>query len=83
MRTITLTDEQASELEFLIGVVRRDQDPSCSVVPLLDAILEQLRDPEACPSCGRRPGEGLTAGCEDAFGCGYRRTLAASLNNSE
>ena len=25
----------------------------------------------ACPSCGCKPGDGLTAGCTDALGCGY------------
>jgi hypothetical protein len=32
-------------------------------------------DPEACPGCGSRPGDGLTPGCHDEAGCGYYRRL--------
>jgi hypothetical protein len=28
---------------------------------------------DACPGCGKRPGEGLTPGCEHPAGCGYWR----------
>jgi hypothetical protein len=35
----------------------------------------QLKDQEACPGCGCRPGDGLTAGCNDPLGCGYFREL--------
>lgn len=32
-------------------------------------------DPEACPGCGCRPGDGITTGCFDPDGCGYWRTF--------
>jgi hypothetical protein len=28
-------------------------------------------DPEACPGCGNKPGEGRKAGCTDPIGCGH------------
>jgi hypothetical protein len=40
---------------------------------LLD--VEEEDDPEACPGCGARPGDGLTVGCDDPDGCGYYRGL--------
>jgi hypothetical protein len=30
-------------------------------------------DPEACPGCGCKPGDGLTASCEHPDGCGFNR----------
>lgn len=30
-------------------------------------------DGEACPGCGCRPGDGLTAGCDHPAGCGFYR----------
>lgn len=33
-------------------------------------------DPEACPGCGCRPGDGITAGCNDVGGCGTNRHQA-------
>lgn len=34
---------------------------------------ETTVDPEACPTCGGRPGDGLTVGCDDENGCGFWR----------
>lgn len=33
-----------------------------------------LDDPEACPGCGCKPGDGITEGCEAEDGCGYFRS---------
>ena len=36
-------------------------------------------DPEACPGCGCKPGDGITESCNDSEGCGwskYQRGLA-------
>lgn len=30
-------------------------------------------DPEDCPGCGCKPGDGITRGCEAEAGCGYYR----------
>lgn len=30
---------------------------------------------DACPGCGCKPGDGLTASCTDAAGCGYFRSI--------
>ena len=29
------------------------------------------KDPEACPGCGCKPGDGYTAGCNHSEGCGF------------
>ncbi len=34
---------------------------------------ERDMDPEACPGCGSRPGDGITFGCNDPMGCGHNR----------
>lgn len=33
-------------------------------------------DPEACPGCGRKPGDGYGADCDDPQGCGYWKDWA-------
>jgi hypothetical protein len=40
-----------------------------------------LREPDACPGCGCRPGDGLTEGCSHEFGCGYWRAVHAELGS--
>jgi len=34
-------------------------------------------DPEACPGCGCRPGDGISEKCEHPEGCGFNRARAA------
>ena len=34
---------------------------------------DEATSPEACPTCGCLPGEGLTSGCNDEVGCGFFR----------
>ena len=34
----------------------------------------QIVDPEACPGCGCKPGDGYTEGCDHPDGCGFFRT---------
>ena len=34
-------------------------------------LREPEEDPEACPGCGCRPGDGRTEGCKHPDGCGY------------
>lgn len=38
-----------------------------------DTELDWVSDPEACPGCGSRPGDGITPGCDDPMGCGHNR----------
>lgn len=38
-------------------------------------------DDDACPGCGCRPGDGLTAGCNHPDGCGYFRGWHEALGN--
>lgn len=45
-------------------------DPLCGCNPADEA------DAEACPSCGRRPGDGYGANCNDPMGCGYWKDWA-------
>ena len=43
-----------------------------------DRMAEITVDPEACPSCGCVPGDGITDNCNDGEGCGYLRTIRQS-----
>jgi hypothetical protein len=40
-------------------------------------------DPEACPGCGCKPGDGATEGCDDPVGCGYFRALEGENDPAE
>lgn len=44
-----------------------------SVHPVCARCAEE-EDYESCPTCGSRPGDGYTAGCEDEVGCGLLRS---------
>jgi hypothetical protein len=44
---------------------------------------EDESDPEACPGCDCKPGDGVTKDCDDAAGCGYYRALAAELADTD
>jgi hypothetical protein len=37
---------------------------------------EEEDDVEACPGCGRKPGDGYGADCDDPLGCGYWKDWA-------
>lgn len=39
-------------------------------------------NPEACPGCGCRPGDGRTAGCTHPVGCGYWQAISATAAGS-
>jgi hypothetical protein len=41
-----------------------------------DAEVEEV-DPEACPGCCCRPGDGISEKCEHPEGCGFNRVRAA------
>lgn len=41
--------------------------------------LATLR-PEACPGCGRTPGEGYDENCEHPDGCGFFKSMDPDLN---
>jgi hypothetical protein len=43
--------------------------PFVDVWPADEAAAEI--DPEACPGCGCKPGDGYTAGCNHSEGCGF------------
>lgn len=45
-------------------------DPLCGCNPADEA------DAEACPGCGRKPGDGYGADCNDPTGCGYWKDWA-------
>jgi hypothetical protein len=40
-------------------------------LPPIEEDDEEEFDPEACPSCGRKPGELANEDCSDPNGCGY------------
>lgn len=47
---------------------------------LVDGIIQGVAtefsvDPEACPGCGCKPGDGITFGCDHPEGCGYWRSF--------
>lgn len=39
-----------------------------------------LDDPEACPGCGCKPGDGITDDCDDPGGCGYFKEWEAAAS---
>lgn len=46
--------------------------------------LETLTaDPEACPGCGCKPGDGITAACNHPEGCGYFKQVAPAARGTE
>lgn len=36
----------------------------------------EVTDPEACPGCGTKPGEGVTPDCDHPAGCGYWKEVS-------
>ncbi len=52
-----------------------DEDPEERCCNECSISLAHPEHQEACPGCGKRPGEGLTEGCEDPLGCGFWRPL--------
>lgn len=40
-----------------------------------DAAADLTQDPEACPGCFAKPGDGVTVGCSHPEGCGYWRSV--------
>lgn len=38
-------------------------------------------DPEACPGCGCKPGDGYTAGCNHSEGCGFYKGELSRLTD--
>ena len=41
--------------------------------PSPESMDDIFGDPEACPGCGSKPGDGITYGCDDPMGCGHNR----------
>lgn len=42
-----------------------------AVTPDGDVVIFEEDDPEACPGCGCKPGDGITPGCDHPMGCGF------------
>ena len=49
-------------------------DPSCECASAAGG--DEDMDTEACPGCGRKPGDGYGADCNDPAGCGYWKDWA-------
>lgn len=75
--------------ERTVGEVRgpgeiEDDSTRATVYGLVDDLDAAVNeDPEACPGCGCRPGEGTTDGCDDPAGCGFYRALAGENDPAE
>jgi hypothetical protein len=46
-------------------------------------LLDDECDPEACPGCGCKPGEGVNPKCDDSDGCGYWKAFEKSASAPE
>jgi len=84
-----------SDSLFCVDDIRREMaselfetHPSELLPEIYDAITDAARkvfdafDPEACPGCQCKPGDGLTEGCEHPKGCGFARNYQA-LNDDD
>ncbi|MCP4203739.1 MAG: hypothetical protein GY769_17615 [bacterium] len=48
-----------------------NEDGACSECEADCDFAKKDDDPEACPGCGCKPGDGKTEGCDDPDGCGF------------
>jgi len=56
------------------------EDVAESIADAFEAELaSQPADPDACPGCGCKPGDGYTAECEHPAGCGYFKAMAGNF----
>ena len=56
-------------LDWCIGTA------ACDCSDCYEAHEENAVPEDACPGCGRRPGDGVSASCTDALGCGYWKAV--------
>lgn len=75
VNTLGEVQGRGSEVDRLCGEfgLLREATQALAWAVLRDAQKAKETDPEACPGCGCKPGDGLTDGCEDAAGCGFLR----------
>jgi len=66
--------EYTGEYEQLLKLVALSfTDDAEEAQEVVDDYLAWAADNEVCPGCGCRPGDGLTASCNDPAGCGFWR----------
>lgn len=80
-----LSDNSGAVEAILNWIAERNETEWCealeSELPPEDEEAEDFDD-ESCPSCGSRPGDGLTDGCNDAVGCGFFRAIIAEAHEN-
>jgi hypothetical protein len=78
-RSLTVEFDNDEEVYCVTLSIVKDATRGYTQEELESASLYANRSTDACPGCGREPGDGINPACNDMGGCGFWRREANDL----